>query len=156
MFLKKRAAIYSLFFVGPAVLILILIYTFSEKAMTPDKAQRVLKDFYADNVPEVLNRRHLISAGKAIVPYLIVEIEKKDMPKRRYAIGALEEIKDKRALPVLIRILGDRSEIGYFREDALRAIWHIDKKLGEEYALKFAGQNPDMDRTIELLRGGQI
>ncbi len=124
--------------------------------MSPEEAQKVLNAFYTDNVPEEINDRHLVDAGKAIVPYLLVEIKKKDMPKRRYAIGALEKIKDKRALPILIEILQDHSEIFYFRDDALRAVWHIDKKLGEEFAKKLTGQYPSIDRTVQLLREGKI
>jgi HEAT repeat protein len=120
------------------------------------EAQYILNNFYADNVPEPISDRHLLSAGKAIIPYLIVEIQKKDMQKRRYAIGALEKFGDRRALPVLTKILEDRSEVIYFRDDALRAIWHIDRKLGEEYARKYHGEYREIDRTIELLREGKI
>jgi hypothetical protein len=145
-----------------AIVVVILLLAFvsisvcSKKSMDPEEAKRVLNLFYSDNVPESINDRYLVEAGRAIVPYLTVEVQKRDMPKRRYAILALGKLKDKRALPVLIQILYDRSELYYFRDDALRAIWHIDRKLGEEYGAKFAGQNPYMDRTIELLRDGQI
>lgn len=156
MLLEKYLSYQLVFLFGSTLFVVFSIYACSEKIMAPEKAQRVLNDFYTDNVPEDISDRHLVSAGKGIVPYLLIEIQKKDMPKRRYAIGALEKIKDKRAIPVLVQILNDNSEIGYFREDALRAIWHIDKKLGEEYADKFFGQYPEMNRVIELLREGRI
>jgi len=124
--------------------------------MDKKEAQKVLNSFYTDKVPESINDRHLLRAGKAIVPYLVEEIQKKDMPKRRYAIGALGKIGDRRALPVLVKILGDRSELEYFRSDALRAIWHIDKKQGEELAKKYAGESIDIDTASQLLREGKI
>ena len=128
----------------------------SEPKMDEKEAQEVLNSFYTDKVPESINDRHLVRAGKAIVPYLVAEIQKRDMPKRRYAIGALGKIGDRRALPVLVKILGDRSELEYFRSDALRAIWHIDKKQGEELAKKYAGESIDIDTVSQLLREGKI
>jgi len=125
--------------------------------MSSEEAQKVLNAFYADKVPEPILDRHLVNAGKAIVPYLLVEIKKKDMPKRGYAILALGKIKDKQALPALVQILNDQYESVQFRGDALRAIWHIDRKLGEESAEKLAGQYPaDIDDLIQLLREGKI
>ena len=38
----------------------------------------------------------------------------------------------------------------------LTAIWHIDRKLGEELASKYTGDDEFMNRTIELLRKGVI
>ncbi len=140
-----------------SISLLLVIVTGCFKSKIDDKeAQKILNDFYTDNVPEPILDRHLVNAGKAIVPYLLVEIQKKDMPKRGYAILALGKIGDKQALPVLLRILEDSSELIYFRDDALRAIWHIDKKLGEEYARKYQGESKEIDRTIELLREGKI
>jgi hypothetical protein len=139
-----------------ALLLFFSAFACSRETMDPAEARRVLNDFYTDRVPEPINDRHLVNAGKPIVPYLLVEIENRDMPKRRYAIGALEKIKDRRALPLLIQILEDRTELSYFREDAFRAIWHIDRKLGEEYAQKSSAESQDMDRIIELLKEGKI
>ena len=155
-FVKNIYMVRWLLSAGAVILTLFTVHACFKNDMTPDEAQRVLNAFYADKAPEEISNRHLVTAGRAIVPYLVVEIRNRDMPRRRYAIGALEKIKDKRSLPVLIQIVEDESEIGYFREDALRAIWHIDRALGIEYAHKLAGKNPDMDRTIELLRSGRI
>ncbi len=128
----------------------------TEEVMTPEQAKKVLSDFYADRVPEEIQDRLLVDAGKPIAPYLLVEIKNKDMPKRRYAILALGKIKDKRALPVLTQILDDSSEINYFRDDALCAIWHIDRKLGEQSANQYSGKIEGIDRIIQLLREGVI
>ena len=128
----------------------------TEEVMTPEKAKKVLSDFYANRAPEEIQDYLLVEAGKPIVPYLLVEIKNKDMPKRRCAILALGKIKDKRALPILTQILDDSSEIHYFRDDALRAIWHIDRKLGEQGASRYSGKIEGMDSTIQLLREGVI
>jgi hypothetical protein len=77
--------------------------------MDEKEAQDVLNKFYADNVPESINDRHLLNAGSSIVPYLLIEIQKKDMPKRGYAILALGKIGDGRAIPILQSILNDSS-----------------------------------------------
>ncbi len=125
--------------------------TLSEK-----EAQELLNYFYTDRVPEPITDRYLLRAGKGIVPYLLIEIQKRDMPKRGYAIVALGKIVERLALPVLIKILEDRSEVVYFRRDAIEAIWRIDRKLGEEYAAKYAGESKEIDITINLLREGKI
>lgn len=128
----------------------------SKTEIDEKEAQEVLHEFYTNKEPEPIVDQPLLSAGKAIVPYLMIEIQKKDMTMRGYAILALGKIGDRRALPVLMKILEDRSELVYFRSDALRAIWHIDRKLGEEYANKYTGESREIDRTIELLRAGKI
>jgi HEAT repeat protein len=69
-----------------------------------------------------------------------------DMKRRRYAIGALGYIHDKRALPALEKILKDRTEIYYFRGDALHAIYQINKKLGSQYAAQFANEHDYLKR----------
>ena len=132
------------------------MYGCSKSTMSEKEAQKVLNSFYTDKVPESINDRHLLRAGKGIVPYLVEEIQKRDMPKRRYAIGALGKIADRRALPVLVKILEDRSELEYFRGDTLEAIWRIDKKMGGELAKKYSGESIYIDTVIQLLREGKI
>jgi HEAT repeat protein len=127
-----------------------------KSTMTEIEAQKVLHDFYTFGEPEPYAATPLVKAGRAIVPYLVVEIQNKKMPKRRYAISALEKLGDRRALPVLTEILEDENEEFYVRGDALRAIWHIDKKIAEELSIKYAGKVKDLDRTIQLLRAGKI
>jgi hypothetical protein len=130
-----------------------LMATFYEKGAIDESIEAYMFGDLPDGFDD---RLCLVEPGEAIVPHLIIEIQKKDMKKKGYAILALGKIKDKRALPVLIEILDDRSESIYIRDDALRAIWHIDRRLGEQYVTKFSGQSPDMDRTIVLLREGRI
>lgn len=134
-------------------ILLVPISGCSKSIMNEKEAQKVLNSFYTDKVPESINDRHLLRAGKAIVPYLIIEIQKKDMPKRGYGILALGKIGDRQALHVLTKIFEDQSELIYFRCDAIRAIWHIDEKLGKELAKKYAGENSYIDETIDLREG---
>ena len=124
--------------------------------MDEKKAMKVLNNFYADNVPESIIDRHLLKAGKGIVPYLIIEIQKEDMPKRGYAILALGKIGDRRALPTLIKMYENPTEKGVHPSETLRAIWHIDRKLGKELVNKYTGNDELMTSTIELLKKGEI
>lgn len=128
----------------------------SKAVMDEKEAQTVLNDFYNDNVPESIIDRQLLNAGRAIVPYVITEIQQKDIPRRRYAIGALGKIGDRRALPVLEKLLDDDSEMFYFRHDALIAIWHIDRNLGDELAKKYSGKIDGIDRIIQLLKENKL
>ena len=137
--------------------LLLVVFTLAgcgKPRLNENDAQKFLNYFYNDKVPEEITDRYLLTAGRGIVPYLIDEVQKRDMPKRGYAIGALGKLGDRRALLVLIKILGDNSEIHYFREDALVSICYLDKSLGEEMIEKYAGQSESFDRQIELLKKG--
>lgn len=136
--------------------LLLLQFGCGEAVMDEKQALRVLSEFYEDNVPEPVMDRRLLSAGKGIVPYVIKEIQRKDMPKRRYAISALGKIGDRLALPALVKILEDKSEADLFRGDALTAIWRLDRNLGEQLAKKYSGESPYIDRVIQLLAEGKI
>ncbi len=101
--------------------------------------------FYAgDHEPELDDP--LIEAGKEMTLVISEAITNKDMRLRRYAIGALGYIGDKRALPTLEKILKSREEIYYFRGDALHAIYQIDKSLGKEYSNKYANEHEYLKR----------
>ena len=152
--MKLAMAMFKTIYLIP--LILTIVLGCLESTMDEKEARKVLHDFYNNKEPEAISDYDLVKAGKPIVPYLIVEIQKKDMPRRRYAIGALGKIGDKRALPLLIKILEDRSELIHFRADALESIWHIDRQLGEEYARRYQGESKEIKRTIELLQKGII
>ena len=138
------------------IFLMVIVVSCSRSNFGEKEARKIINDFYNDNVPESINDRHLLSAGKKIVPYLMIEIKNSDMPKRRYAIGAIGKIGDKQAIPVLVNIFEDKTELVYIRADAIEAIWHIDRTIGEEYAKKHKGENKEIDRTIELLRKGVI
>lgn len=136
------------------LLIIFVLIGCGKPRLNENDAQKFLNYFYNDKVPEEITDRYLLTAGRGIVPYLIDEVQKRDMLKRGYAIGALGKLGDRRALPVLIKILGDNSEVHYFREDALVSICYLDKSLGEEMIEKYAGQSESFDRQIGLLKKG--
>jgi hypothetical protein len=135
--------------------ILVLFLSACTQTVRNEKeAQEILNKFYTDNVPEPINDRYLVNAGKSIVPYLLTEIQKENMPKRGYAILALGKIKDKRALPVLVQMIEKDTTVD--KGDVLRAIWHIDRKEGEKISSSLSGKGVRLDRIIELLREGKI
>jgi hypothetical protein len=147
---KRRILIFSL---------LAILWVFpgcAKRELTEAEARRVLEAFYTDRSPESIVDRHLMDAGRAIVPHLIREIPIRDMPKRRYAIAALGKLGDQSALSPLLRIANDRSEEESYRGDALVAIWHLNKDAGRDLAHKLAGESRYLDRTIELLKEGKI
>lgn len=80
----------------------------------------------------------LILAGRRVVPLLLKEIIRRDMPRRRHAIAALGNLGDWRAMPALEAILHDQTEQDFFRADALEAIALIDKDVGRYFAKQYA------------------
>ncbi len=103
----------------------------TEKPLTPEES---LEKFYSYEAPEELLMNPLISSGSEVVPLIMIEIQNKDMPRRRYAIGALGHIQDVSALPALLGILNDGGEKDYFRCDALKAIGMIDFEQAKNLA----------------------
>ena len=124
--------------------------------MTEEKAQKILHEFYTEIVPEVVIGHQLREVGRPIVPYVLREVQKKDMPRREHAILSLGIINDRRALPILEQILQDKSESDYIRGDALRAIWHMDKELGRTLARDYKGESVYIDKIIGLLSEGKM
>jgi HEAT repeat protein len=89
----------------------------------------------------------LIRRGRKMVPAICEAVAHPDMKYRRYALSALGYIRDRRAIPCLERILKDRTEIDYFRGDALHAIYLIDQPLGRRYAEQFRPDNDYLARV---------
>jgi hypothetical protein len=78
------------------------------------------------------------------------------MRRRRYGIGALGWIRDRRAILTLETIYANTSEDPLFRGDALEAIFIIDQNLGRSYARNVLARNyPDQNylksRAIEII-----
>jgi len=96
----------------------------------------------------------LIEAGAAMVPAICEAITHEDMKYRGYAIGALGFIGDQRAVASLVSILKDSSEIGYFRGDALQAIYVIDAAEGIRLAREYTGSDEYVSSiAAAVLRG---
>ncbi|MES2877760.1 MAG: hypothetical protein V4713_05005 [Pseudomonadota bacterium] len=113
---------------------------------------KVWHAFYVEGDHEPELDDPLIAAGRAMTLAICEAIAHPDMKRRRYAIGALGYIRDKRALPTLENILKDRTEIYYFRGDALHAIYQIDKKLGSQYAVQFANEHDFLKRLAVAIQ----
>lgn len=76
----------------------------------------------------------LVAGGRRMVPYICRAVGDSMMHCRRYAIGALGHLHDRRALLTLETIYADTDEDSLFRGDALEAIFVIDQSLGRLYA----------------------
>jgi hypothetical protein len=115
-------------------MIFMAFFLMDSSSVDEEEAEERITGFYTDSVPEIVSDRLLLEAGKGIVPYLIVKIQDKDMPRRAYAMGALINLEARRAVPVLRDIFNDHSD--WDRFTALEAIWYLDKELGEELIAK--------------------
>ena len=120
------------------------LLAFSAKAGTGNEYRpggravgRMWATFYKDAVHEPDIDEPLIRAGRTAVPAICEAVKNKDMKYRRYAIGALGHLRDRRALATLELILKAEDEVDYFRGDALRSIYLIDQKLGVQYSEKY-------------------
>ena len=113
---------------------------------------KVWHAFYVEGDHEPELDDPLIAAGRSMTLAICEAIAHPGMKRRRYAIGALGYIRDKRALPALEKILKDKTEIYYFRGDALHAIYQIDKKLGSQYAEQFANEHDYLKRLAASIQ----
>jgi hypothetical protein len=117
--------------------------------------QAALADFYEPGFrAEDQLADPLVLAGPPVVPLVVEEIRRKDMPLRRYAIDFLGDRECSRALPALREILTSEDEDVYCRGEALQAIHAIDADLGGKAAESHA-ERPDYLGQIarELLDG---
>src|SRR5438552_648446 len=95
-----------------------------------------LDDFYSDaGRAEDQLIDPLVLNGRRVVPLVIEAVKDRCMPRRRYAISFLGSGRYREAVPVLEGILGDSSEIDYFRADALEALFQIDTSRAKAIAL---------------------
>lgn len=143
----------------PALLTALLVITLApaeaakEREYTPggEKWAKAWRAFYAGDHEEEL-MTPLIKAGPAMAPAIIEAISHKDMSKRRYAIGALAYLKDRKAVEPLTSIVKDKAEEDYFRGDALQTIYILDRKLAQQLAKEFAGQGDNLKMVAEAIR----
>jgi hypothetical protein len=97
----------------------------------------------------------LILAGHRVAPLVLAEIQKKDMPHRRYAIGFLGNGHYSDAVPILEKILSDDSELFYFRADALEAIYQISPNRARELAPKHTAAEELLGRVAQDIVAGR-
>ncbi|WP_146204342.1 hypothetical protein [Massilia glaciei] len=125
---KKIAfSIVLLLFVFAAFAALTANMLFSRIPKNPELA---LKSFYEREVAEDQMMDPLILAGEPVVSLLAKEVENPNMLHRRYAIGALGNLKSKAALPTLEKLSRTSSEHQIMRCDSLVAIGMIDHAEG--------------------------
>lgn len=95
-------------------------------AHIPRSPEAAIKSFYEREVAEDQIMDPLILVGVSVIPLLEKEVTNPNMPNRRYAIGALGNLRSKSSLPILERLTRMKSEEDYIRCDALTAIGMID------------------------------
>ena len=113
--------------------------------------EAALDHFYKSTGPEDTLMDPLILAGETVVPLVVREVNNKNMPRRRYAIGFLGNGSYREALPVLKTILQDTGEEIHFRGDALHSIYQIDESLAREFAEKYQDEQEylgDISRRV--------
>lgn len=98
----------------------------------PPSAAAALESFYRRDVAEDQLMDPLILAGADVIPLLERDLLNPEMPRRRYAIGALGNIGEPSALPILVRIVQTGSEADYIRCDALSAVARIDRRAADQ------------------------
>jgi HEAT repeat protein len=105
--------------------------------MVPRSAADALREFHAaGDVAESQLMDPLILAGEEVVPLLVEKLREPHFPRRRYAIGALGHIGDRRGLPALKSLALDPEQQSYIRCDALEATALIDVQVAKELATR--------------------
>ena len=144
-------------FIRVLILLLATWPCFAEEVEYRPGGQRFEKTwlkFYAgDHEPELSDP--LISAGPRMTKAICEAVSHPDMKLRRYALGALGFIGDKRAIPTLERILKNKEEIYYFRGDALNAIYQLDKRLGAKYSKQFSSEHEYLKMIADAIEKGE-
>jgi len=113
--------------------------------------QQVLDEFYSYDGAEDTLMDPLIVGGKDVVPSILQAIQMTEMPKRRYAIAALGNIGDPRAIPVLEMLSETVTEPGYIRCVSTQAIAQIDWDAGQTLAARFIDAQERAEELPECL-----
>jgi len=117
--------------------------------------QAALRDFYAPvGRAEDQLADPLILNGHKVVPLVVADVKNKAMPLRRYAIGFLGIGRYSEALPVLVSILNDETELFYFRADALIAIYQISPSQAKELAPRHVAGEELLGHIAKQIVGG--
>jgi hypothetical protein len=112
--------------------------------------EKRLVDFYSTQ-----NTRRatleLARSGDAIVPLLVSEVRRKELPNRHDAIRFLGSRRARPALPALEAIVADESERDEIRADALEAILLIDRTRGLRLAVDHRGRGDALGSSAKEL-----
>jgi hypothetical protein len=105
----------------------------------PESPEQAFELFLARDVAEDQIMDPLLLGGDGVIPLLVEAIPDRDMERRRYAIGALANLRADAAIPTLRGLARDASEPDYIRCDALSAVALISQASGVELANEFRG-----------------
>lgn len=97
----------------------------------------------------------LIRAGRSACPHISSYVENREKPRRRYAIGALADLRCAESIPILTRLLDDGSEAEEYRGEALEALWVIDKRRVESLLGELALRNHYRGQVARRLLHGK-
>lgn len=111
----------------------VLVSAFFLLSTCSSSPEQALQEFYVYDGAEDELMDPLILAGSSVVPLVVHEVDKEEMPRRLYAISFLGNGGYHQALPVLRKILFDSDENEHFRAGALVAIYQIDQSEGRRY-----------------------
>lgn len=118
-------------------------FAYARFARVPASPELALKLFFEREVAEDQIMDPLILAGPPVVPLLLREVTNRDMPNRRYAIGALGNLGTKAALESLVKLSRDTSEDPDIRCDALLAVGMLDPAEGLRIATSINSKELD-------------
>jgi len=151
--LVKKAAKLLFIAIGSTVFLAFLAFLYIRIPHSPREALE--RSCNVDDAPDQAADSFIL-AGKEVVPFLIREIQDKNMPCRGPAIDALGYFGDPSAVAVLRQVLDDKSEHEVFRCSALGAIALIDKNLAGQVAGKYKGSSDQcLAHQSESILSGQ-
>ena len=130
--------------IATSIPLLASLFAFS---LGPSPEKR-LAHFYDDVEPSTPG-----PGANSAVPKVLIEVAKKDMPRRREAIRFIAESRARSALPVLETIVQDEGEPEETRADALKAISSIDPTRGREVATLLRGRAGVLGKSADALIG---
>ncbi len=120
-----------------------------ETTPMPGAFDREWRKFYFEADGEGSIIPNLMEGGTRMIPAICEAVSDRKMRMRRYAIGALGHLGDRRAILTLEMIYADATEHPLFRGDALEAIFCIDQELGSRYAKQVLRRNYDDDHYLK-------
>ena len=75
--------------------------------------------------------------------------------RRRYAIGALGNLRCIDAEPLLLSIFYDEEELGHFRADALESLWLINPEVAQPLADAVVAREDNLGFAARQLLSGR-
>jgi len=104
----------------------LLLFTFGKNYINKKCANFYYIVFLNQSVSEEYIEEPIEKGGYEVGKYLTENIEDKNMKYRRYAIGGIGKIKYDKAVPILGKILNDKSEPEFIKNDVLESLKEIN------------------------------